>query len=161
PKKCNLKNRCNILVLLIKTSDLQSAAKPDFYTRSTDFRRWHIFCPFSDTMVLALLANRWRSWLERRTQTISDLLLLRILIYWRHSMSKTLDLIKEHEARWIDLRFTDTKGKEQHVTYPSSVVNDSFFEEGKMFDGSSIAGWKGINESDMILMPDDSTAMLD
>lgn len=76
-------------------------------------------------------------------------------------MSKTLDLIKEHEARWIDLRFTDTKGKEQHVTYPANVVNDSFFEEGKMFDGSSIAGWKGINESDMILMPDDSTAMLD
>ena len=76
-------------------------------------------------------------------------------------MSKTLDLIKEHEARWIDLRFTDTKGKEQHVTYPANVVNDSFFEEGKMFEGSSIAGWKGINESDMILMPDDSTAMLD
>ena len=76
-------------------------------------------------------------------------------------MSKTLDLIKEHEARWIDLRFTDTKGKEQHVTYPANVVNDTFFEEGKMFDGSSIAGWKGINESDMILMPDDSTAMLD
>ncbi|MGM8226909.1 type I glutamate--ammonia ligase [Cellvibrio sp. ARAG 10.3] len=76
-------------------------------------------------------------------------------------MSKTLDLIKEHEARWIDLRFTDTKGKEQHVTYPANVVNDSFFEEGKMFDGSSIAGWKGINESDMILMPDDSTSMLD
>lgn len=76
-------------------------------------------------------------------------------------MSKTLDLIKEHEARWIDLRFTDTKGKEQHVTYPANVVNDSFFEEGKMFDGSSLAGWKGINESDMILMPDDSTAVLD
>jgi glutamine synthetase len=76
-------------------------------------------------------------------------------------MSKTLDLIKEHEARWIDLRFTDTKGKEQHVTYPANVVNDTFFEEGKMFDGSSIAGWKGINESDMILMPDDSTSMLD
>ena len=76
-------------------------------------------------------------------------------------MSNTLDLIKEHEARWIDLRFTDTKGKEQHVTYPANVVNDTFFEEGKMFDGSSIAGWKGINESDMILMPDDSTAMLD
>ncbi len=76
-------------------------------------------------------------------------------------MSKTLDLIKKHEARWIDLRFTDTKGKEQHVTYPSHVVNDDFFVEGKMFDGSSIAGWKGINESDMILMPDDSTAVLD
>lgn len=74
---------------------------------------------------------------------------------------KTLKLIKEHEARWIDLRFTDTKGKEQHVTFPASVVNDSFFTEGKMFDGSSIGGWKGINESDMILMPDDSTAVLD
>jgi glutamine synthetase len=74
---------------------------------------------------------------------------------------KTLKLIKEHEARWIDLRFTDTKGKEQHVTFPASVVNDNFFTEGKMFDGSSISGWKGINESDMILMPDDSTAVLD
>ncbi|MFT7559525.1 MAG: glutamine synthetase [Flavobacteriales bacterium] len=74
---------------------------------------------------------------------------------------KTLNLIKEHEARWIDLRFTDTKGKEQHVSIPVSEVNDSFFEEGKMFDGSSIAGWKGINESDMILMPDDSSSVVD
>jgi glutamine synthetase len=74
---------------------------------------------------------------------------------------KTLNLIKQHEARWIDLRFTDTKGKEQHVTYPSNVVDDKFFVEGKMFDGSSIGGWKGINESDMILMPDDSSAVLD
>ena len=76
-------------------------------------------------------------------------------------MSKTLELIKEAEARWIDLRFTDTKGKEHHVSMPSSEVNDSFFEDGKMFDGSSIAGWKGINESDMILMPDDSSSVLD
>ena len=76
-------------------------------------------------------------------------------------MSKTLELIKESEARWIDLRFTDTKGKEQHVSLPSTEVNDSFFEDGKMFDGSSISGWKGINESDMVLMPDDSTAILD
>src|SRR6218665_2418991 len=76
-------------------------------------------------------------------------------------MSKTLDLIKQHEARWIDLRFTDTKGKEQHVTFPSFVVDDKFFVGGKMFDGSSIGGWKGINESDMILLPDDSTAVLD
>ncbi|MCC6296384.1 MAG: glutamate--ammonia ligase [Pseudomonadales bacterium] len=76
-------------------------------------------------------------------------------------MSKTLELIKEAEARWIDLRFTDTKGKEHHVSMPSTEVNDSFFEDGKMFDGSSIAGWKGINESDMILMPDDSSAILD
>lgn len=76
-------------------------------------------------------------------------------------MSKTLELLKEAEARWIDLRFTDTKGKEHHVSMPASEVNDSFFEDGKMFDGSSIAGWKGINESDMILMPDDSSAVLD
>ena len=76
-------------------------------------------------------------------------------------MSKTLELIKESDARWIDLRFTDTKGKEHHVSLPSTEVNDSFFESGKMFDGSSIAGWKGINESDMVLMPDDNTAVLD
>lgn len=76
-------------------------------------------------------------------------------------MSRTQDLIKEHEARWIDLRFTDTRGKEQHVSFPASTVDDSFFEEGKMFDGSSVAGWKGINDSDMILMPDDSSSVLD
>ncbi|MEJ2417439.1 MAG: glutamate--ammonia ligase [Exilibacterium sp.] len=74
---------------------------------------------------------------------------------------KTLNLIKENEARWVDLRFTDTKGKEQHVSIPITEVSEDFFEEGKMFDGSSISGWKGINESDMILMPDDSTAVLD
>lgn len=74
---------------------------------------------------------------------------------------KTLNLIKENEATWVDLRFTDTKGKEQHVSIPVSEVNDSFFEEGKMFDGSSIAGWKGINESDMILMPDDAASIMD
>ena len=74
---------------------------------------------------------------------------------------KTLKLIKENEARWVDLRFTDTKGKEQHVTIPVSEVNDDFFSEGKMFDGSSIGGWKGINESDMILMPDDSASVMD
>ncbi len=74
---------------------------------------------------------------------------------------KTLNLIKDSEARWVDLRFTDTKGKEQHVSIPIGEVGDDFFVEGKMFDGSSIAGWKGINESDMILMPDDSTAILD
>ena len=73
----------------------------------------------------------------------------------------TLKLIKESEARWVDLRFTDTKGKEQHVTIPASEVDEKFFEEGKMFDGSSIAGWKGINESDMILMPDDSASVVD
>ena len=73
----------------------------------------------------------------------------------------TLNLIKDNEARWVDLRFTDTRGKEQHVTMPSKEVDEDFFEDGKMFDGSSIAGWKGINESDMILMPDDSASLLD
>ena len=74
--------------------------------------------------------------------------------------NKTLNLIKESESRWVDLRFTDTKGKEQHVTIPSKSVDEEFFETGQMFDGSSIAGWKGINESDMVLMPDDSTVIL-
>jgi len=76
-------------------------------------------------------------------------------------MSKTVDLIKEHEVKWVDMRFTDSRGKEQHVTMPATEVNEDFFAEGKMFDGSSIAGWKGINESDMILMPDDSSSVLD
>ena len=76
-------------------------------------------------------------------------------------MSKTLSLIKEHDIKWVDLRFTDTKGKEQHLSIPSSHIDDEFFESGQMFDGSSIAGWKGIDESDMILMPDDSTATID
>ncbi|AEP28738.1 glutamate--ammonia ligase [Brumicola nitratireducens] len=77
------------------------------------------------------------------------------------SIESTLELIKESEAKFIDLRFTDTKGKEQHVTIPTHQVDEDFFEEGKMFDGSSIAGWKGINESDMVLMPDPTTAVLD
>ncbi|MBQ0747936.1 MAG: glutamate--ammonia ligase [Marinobacter sp.] len=76
-------------------------------------------------------------------------------------MSKTVDLIKEHEVKWVDMRFTDSRGKEQHVTIPATEVNEDFFAEGKMFDGSSIAGWKGINESDMILMPDDSSSVVD
>ena len=73
----------------------------------------------------------------------------------------TLKLIEDNEVRWVDMRFTDTRGKEQHVTIPASEVDADFFEGGKMFDGSSIAGWKGINESDMILMPDDSASVLD
>ncbi|WP_432472219.1 glutamate--ammonia ligase [Amphritea sp. HPY] len=76
-------------------------------------------------------------------------------------MSETMNLIKANEVRWVDMRFTDTHGKEHHVTIPASEVNEDFFEEGKMFDGSSIGGWKGINESDMILMPDDSASVMD
>ncbi len=77
------------------------------------------------------------------------------------SVADTLKLLNESEAKFVDLRFTDTKGKEQHVTLPRGVVNEDLFEDGKMFDGSSIAGWKGINESDMILMPDADSAVLD
>ena len=77
------------------------------------------------------------------------------------SAANVLALIKEQEVKFVDLRFTDTKGKEQHVSVPHHQIDEGFFEDGKMFDGSSIAGWKGINESDMVLMPDASTALLD
>ena len=72
-----------------------------------------------------------------------------------------LKLIQDKEVRFVDFRFTDTRGKEQHVTVPAHTVDAEVFESGKMFDGSSIAGWKGIQESDMILMPDPETATLD
>lgn len=75
--------------------------------------------------------------------------------------TKTLSLIQEYQARWVDLRFTDTLGKEHHITFPSAALDEETFEEGKMFDGSSIHGWKGIEASDMVLMPDDSTAVID
>jgi glutamine synthetase len=65
-----------------------------------------------------------------------------------------MKLIEEKGIKFVDYRFTDTRGKEQHVTVPVSAVDEDVFEDGKMFDGSSIAGWKGIQESDMILMPD-------
>ncbi|MCU7795509.1 MAG: glutamate--ammonia ligase [Candidatus Thiodiazotropha sp. (ex Semelilucina semeliformis)] len=74
---------------------------------------------------------------------------------------KALKMIKDNDVKFVDLRFTDTRGKEQHVTLPTGEVNEEMFTDGKMFDGSSIAGWKGINESDMILMPEDSTAVMD
>ena len=77
------------------------------------------------------------------------------------SIQRVLTLIKDNDVKFVDLRFTDTKGKEQHVTIPVSQIDTDFFEDGKMFDGSSIAGWKGINESDMVLMPDASSAVID
>ncbi len=75
--------------------------------------------------------------------------------------AEVLTLIKDAEVKFVDFRFTDTIGKEQHVTVPAHTVDEDLFEEGKMFDGSSIAGWKGINESDMILMLDPASAVLD
>lgn len=74
---------------------------------------------------------------------------------------KVLKTIKDNNVKFADLRFTDTRGKEQHVTMPASLVDADLFKDGKMFDGSSIAGWKGINESDMVLMPDPETAVMD
>ncbi|WP_392552340.1 glutamate--ammonia ligase [Orbus wheelerorum] len=77
------------------------------------------------------------------------------------SIEKVLTMIKENDVKFIDLRFTDTKGKEHHITIPVSQIDADFFEDGKMFDGSSIEGWKGINESDMVLMPDVSSVVID
>ncbi len=77
------------------------------------------------------------------------------------SAQDVLNTIKENDVKFVDFRFTDTLGKEQHVSVPAHTIDEDVFTEGKMFDGSSIAGWKGINESDMILMPDTSTAVLD
>ena len=77
-------------------------------------------------------------------------------------MSKSIQLIKEHDVKWVDLRFTDIRGKQHHISMPArDALDEDFFEVGKMFDGSSIEGWKGIEASDMILLPDDSSAVLD
>jgi glutamine synthetase len=70
-------------------------------------------------------------------------------------------LIKDNEVEFVDLRFADMLGKQHHVSFPAHAVDESIFEDGKMFDGSSISGWKGINESDMVLMPDPASAVID
>ena len=75
--------------------------------------------------------------------------------------AKVLKMMKDNNVKFVDFRFTDTKGKEQHVSAPAHTVDASLFKEGKMFDGSSISGWKHINESDMILMPDADSAVMD
>jgi glutamine synthetase len=77
------------------------------------------------------------------------------------SASDVLKMMQENEVKFVDFRFTDTQGKEQHVSVPAHIVDEDMFTDGKMFDGSSIAGWKGIEASDMILMPDPETAVMD
>jgi glutamine synthetase type I len=77
------------------------------------------------------------------------------------SAQDVLQLIKDKEVKFVDFRFTDTRGKEQHVGVPAQVVGLDKFEDGHAFDGSSIAGWKGIQASDMLLMPDPATAYID
>jgi len=72
-----------------------------------------------------------------------------------------LKLIKDNNVQFVDLRFTDLRGKWQHVSYDLSVVDEDFLTNGTMFDGSSIAGWKSINDSDMTLVPDCETAAID
>ena len=77
------------------------------------------------------------------------------------SVKNVLEVIEKNTVKFVDLRFTDTRGKEQHITIPSPLVDEHFFKTGKMFDGSSIAGWKTINSSDMVLMPDPQTVVMD
>ena len=76
-------------------------------------------------------------------------------------VSGVLKMIKEKDVKYVDLRFTDPRGKMQHLTMDVSQMHEDAWAEGLMFDGSSIAGWKAINESDMVLMPDPSSAHLD
>jgi glutamine synthetase len=76
-------------------------------------------------------------------------------------VSEILKQIKDEDIKFVDLRFTDPRGKMQHVTMDISQIDEDAFEDGVMFDGSSIAGWKAINESDMCLMPDPETAHID
>ena len=77
------------------------------------------------------------------------------------SEDKLFAAIKEHDAKFVDLRFTDTIGKEQHITIPISSINDEFIENGKMIDGSSFKGWQKIHQSDLALVPDMSSILLD
>jgi glutamine synthetase len=77
------------------------------------------------------------------------------------SVGKVLEMLKEHSVEYVDLRFTDPRGKWQHTAQHVSTIDEDVFRDGIMFDGSSIAGWKAINESDMILMLDPDTAVMD
>ena len=77
------------------------------------------------------------------------------------AIAKIMDLLQENSVEFVDFRFTDPRGKWHHTTQYVSTIEPDIFEDGIMFDGSSIAGWKAINESDMILMPDPFTAVMD
>jgi glutamine synthetase type I len=77
------------------------------------------------------------------------------------TIAKVMKMVKDSEVKFVDFRFTDTKGKEQHVSVPIKAFNEEKFSDGHAFDGSSIAGWKGIEASDMLLMPDPASAFID
>ncbi|RKW41472.1 MAG: type I glutamate--ammonia ligase [Moraxella sp.] len=75
--------------------------------------------------------------------------------------NKLFELIESSGAKWVDFRYTDTHGKEMHLTFPAYSIDEDTLEDGKMFDASSVAGWKGVEASDMILRPDPDSAYLD
>ena len=75
--------------------------------------------------------------------------------------ARCMEMLTEHSVEYVDLRFTDPRGKWQHTAQHVSTIDEDAFRDGIMFDGSSIAGWKAINEFDMILMPDPDTAVMD
>ncbi|MGL5632972.1 MAG: glutamine synthetase beta-grasp domain-containing protein, partial [Azovibrio sp.] len=77
------------------------------------------------------------------------------------TVQDVLKMMKEYDVKFVDFRFTDTRGKEQHVGVPAHALDEEKFEDGHAFDGSSIAGWKGIQASDMLLMPDPNSAFID
>src|SRR5204862_4861524 len=77
------------------------------------------------------------------------------------TVADVMKMVSDNEVKFIDFRFTDTRGKEQHVSVPLSSFDEDKFTAGHAFDGSSIAGWKGIEASDMLLMPDPATANID
>ena len=77
------------------------------------------------------------------------------------SPSDVLQMVKDNDVKFVDYRLTDTRGREQHVSVPAHQLTEETFEDGQPFDGSSMAGWRGIEASDMILMPDPNTAHMD
>ncbi|MFA7557812.1 MAG: glutamine synthetase beta-grasp domain-containing protein, partial [Hydrogenophaga sp.] len=77
------------------------------------------------------------------------------------TVADVMQMVNDNEVKFVDFRFTDTRGKEQHVTVPISAFDEEKFSSGHAFDGSSVAGWKGIEASDMLLMPDPNTANID
>jgi glutamine synthetase len=93
--------------------------------------------------------------------TITEFVSLIEEICMTKTVADVMKLVKEKECTFVDFRFVDTKGKEQHTTVPISHFDEDKFESGHAFDGSSIAGWKGIEASDMLLMPDPTAAYID
>lgn len=77
------------------------------------------------------------------------------------AIANVFKLIEEYDIKFVLLRFTDIKGKEHGVSLPVNLVDEDLFEDGKMFDGSSVEGWKAINKADMLLMPMPETAVVD